>query len=173
MPLAGVIAWWNATVLITDMRPCDCSATLCLIPSWFVNQNRTVFLDHCTQYWTQQCQLWDVVCNFVVLAFVWLHLLRLCRFRVFRVWVLSKFCVVNIVKGKIVPVLFLTQHHAMKTYWGSGCIAPRIFGLGTRWRGWSASRPGRFIPRERAPCTYSIGGWLGPQNRSGRDCRMK
>jgi hypothetical protein len=30
------------------------------------------------------------------------------------------------VKGKVVPVLFLTDHHAMKAYWGSGCIAPRI-----------------------------------------------
>jgi hypothetical protein len=29
-------------------------------------------------------------------------------------------------KGKVVPVLFLTQHHAKKAYWGSGCIASRI-----------------------------------------------
>jgi hypothetical protein len=29
--------------------------------------------------------------------------------------------------GKVVPVLlFFTEHHAMKTYWGSGGIAPRI-----------------------------------------------
>jgi hypothetical protein len=28
-------------------------------------------------------------------------------------------------KGKVVPVL-LTKHHAMKAYWGSGCIAPLI-----------------------------------------------
>jgi hypothetical protein len=28
-------------------------------------------------------------------------------------------------KGKFVPVL-LTEHHAMKAYWGSGGIAPRI-----------------------------------------------
>jgi hypothetical protein len=39
-------------------------------------------------------------------------------------------------KGKkVVPVLFsLTQHHAMKAYWGSGGIAPHILDLGTRWR---------------------------------------
>jgi len=39
------------------------------------------------------------------------------------------------VKGKVVPGL-LTEHHAMKmkTYWGSGSIAPRIIELGTRWR---------------------------------------
>jgi hypothetical protein len=32
----------------------------------------------------------------------------------------------------------------------------------------SASRPGCFTPRERAPGTHSIGGWVGPQSRSGR-----
>jgi len=29
-------------------------------------------------------------------------------------------------KGKVVPVLLLTEHHAMKAYWGSGGIAPLI-----------------------------------------------
>jgi hypothetical protein len=28
---------------------------------------------------------------------------------------------------------------------------------------WSASRPGRFTPRERAPGTHLIGGWAGPR----------
>jgi hypothetical protein len=28
---------------------------------------------------------------------------------------------------------------------------------------WSASRPGRFTPRERAPGTHWIGGWMGPR----------
>jgi hypothetical protein len=28
-------------------------------------------------------------------------------------------------KGKVVPVLFLTEHHFMKAYWGSGCIVSR------------------------------------------------
>jgi hypothetical protein len=38
-------------------------------------------------------------------------------------------------KGKVVPTLFiLTKHHAMKAYWGSGGIAPRILDLGTIWR---------------------------------------
>jgi hypothetical protein len=32
---------------------------------------------------------------------------------------------------------------------------------------WSASRPGRFTPREGAPGTYLIGGWVGP--RAGLD----
>jgi hypothetical protein len=29
-------------------------------------------------------------------------------------------------KGKVVPMIFLTEHHAMKAYWGSIGIAPRI-----------------------------------------------
>jgi hypothetical protein len=37
-------------------------------------------------------------------------------------------------KGKVVPVLFITEYHAMKAYWGSGAIAPRILEFGTRWR---------------------------------------
>jgi hypothetical protein len=38
-------------------------------------------------------------------------------------------------KSKAVPVLlFLTENHAMKAYWGSGCTATRILDLGTRWR---------------------------------------
>jgi hypothetical protein len=32
---------------------------------------------------------------------------------------------------------------------------------------WSASRPGRFTPEERAPGTQWIGGWVGP--RAGLD----
>jgi hypothetical protein len=36
----------------------------------------------------------------------------------------------------------------MKAYWGGD---------------WSASRPGRFTPRERAAGTHKIGGWVGPR----------
>jgi hypothetical protein len=32
---------------------------------------------------------------------------------------------------------------------------------------WSASRPSRFTPWERAPSTHSIGGWVDP--RAGLD----
>jgi hypothetical protein len=62
------------------------------------------------------------------------------------------------VKGKVVPVLFLTKHHAMKLYWGSGSIARCILDLGTS--KWSASHPSHFTSRERAPCTHLIGGWV-------------
>jgi hypothetical protein len=37
-------------------------------------------------------------------------------------------------KGKVNLSLCLTEHHVMKTYWGSGYIAPRILELGTGWR---------------------------------------
>jgi hypothetical protein len=36
---------------------------------------------------------------------------------------------------------------------------------------WSASRPGRFNPRKRAPGTHWKGGWMGP--RAGLDAVSK
>jgi hypothetical protein len=70
------------------------------------------------------------------------------------------------VKVKVKLSLFLTKHHAMKTYWGSGGIVPRILDLGTRWREWSASRP-LYPPAKslRCPLDRRLG---GPQSRSGR-----
>jgi hypothetical protein len=48
------------------------------------------------------------------------------------------------------PILCLIKHHTMKTYWGSGGIAPRILNLGTR-RRWAISfMPKALTPRERA-----------------------
>jgi hypothetical protein len=35
--------------------------------------------------------------------------------------------------SKVVPLRFLTEHHALKTYWGNGGIAPRILDLSIRW----------------------------------------
>jgi hypothetical protein len=52
----------------------------------------------------------------------------------------------------------------VKSYWGSGGIAPRIFFTSALDGGeWSASRTGGFTPREKAPGTHSIGGWVGPR----------
>jgi len=48
----------------------------------------------------------------------------------------------------------------MKTYWGSGDIAPRILILGGEW---SNSRPGRFTPGRRARGTHRIGSCVGPR----------
>jgi hypothetical protein len=61
-------------------------------------------------------------------------------------------------KVKVKLPLCLTKHHAMKTYWGSGGIAPHILDLGIRLGEWLALRPGRFTPRERALGTHWIGG---------------
>jgi hypothetical protein len=50
----------------------------------------------------------------------------------------------------------------MMVYWRIGSIAPLIFYLGTRWR-WVASFTSRpLYPRERAPGTRWIGGWVDP-----------
>jgi hypothetical protein len=64
-------------------------------------------------------------------------------------------------KVKLSLNCFLTEHHTMKAYWGNGSMAPLILGLGTRWR-WSASRSGRFTPKEGALGTHWIGGWVAP-----------
>jgi hypothetical protein len=45
-----------------------------------------------------------------------------------------QFIIILKCEGKVVPVLSLTEHHAMKAYWESGGIAPRVLYLGTRWR---------------------------------------
>jgi hypothetical protein len=67
-------------------------------------------------------------------------------------------------KGKAVPVLFFyTEHHVMKSYWGSGVWLHAFLTSALGGREWSASRPGRFTPRERAPGTHWIGGWVAPR----------
>jgi hypothetical protein len=59
-------------------------------------------------------------------------------------------------KGKVVPMLFsLTEHHAMQAYWG---VTSALVGAE-----WSASHPCSFIPKEEAPGTRCIGGWVGPR----------
>jgi hypothetical protein len=63
---------------------------------------------------------------------------------------------------KVKVSLCLTKHLAMKPHWGSGGIAPRNLDLGTRRGEWSASRPGRFTPSERAPSTQRIEAGWGP-----------
>jgi hypothetical protein len=51
----------------------------------------------------------------------------------------------------------------MKTYRGSGGIAPRILDLGTRWRWVVSFTPQPLYPGERFPGTHWIGGWVGPR----------
>jgi hypothetical protein len=64
---------------------------------------------------------------------------------------------------KVVPMLFLTEHYTMKMHWGSGGIAHTFLIVALDGSEWSASCPGCFTPRERAPGTHWIGGWVGPR----------
>jgi hypothetical protein len=66
-------------------------------------------------------------------------------------------------KGKVVVVLLLTEHHAIKAYWGSGCTVPLTLTSAIDGGEWSASRPGRFTSSEKAPGTHWIGDWVGPR----------
>jgi hypothetical protein len=52
--------------------------------------------------------------------------------------------------------LCLTKNHVMKTYWGSGGIAPRILDLALDGGEWSASRPGRFTSQGKSPWSISV-----------------
>jgi hypothetical protein len=47
-------------------------------------------------------------------------------------------------KGKVSPC-FLTEHHAMKPYWGNGGIAPHIHDGGIYGGDLSASKPATLI----------------------------
>jgi hypothetical protein len=53
-------------------------------------------------------------------------------------------------KGKVGPMPFVTENHAMKAYWGVECQLQRHTFLTSTLDGgvWSASRSGRFTPRE-------------------------
>jgi hypothetical protein len=54
----------------------------------------------------------------------------------------------------------------MQAYWGSEGIVPLIphsFTSALDGGEWSASSPGRFTARKRAPGTHWIGGWVGPR----------
>jgi hypothetical protein len=76
------------------------------------------------------------------------------------------------VKGKVVRAL-LTKHHAMKAYWGSGGITPRILDLGTRWRRVVSFMPLPLYLQGKSPW-YPLERRLdGPQNRSGRGVEEK
>jgi hypothetical protein len=59
----------------------------------------------------------------------------------------------------------------MKTYGGSGGIAPIILTSAVDGEEWSASRPGRFTFGETAPSTHWIEGRVGP--RAGLDAMEK
>jgi hypothetical protein len=67
-------------------------------------------------------------------------------------------------KGKVVPVLFLNRAPGHEGVLGEWRYRSAHSSTSALHRGkWSASRPGCFIPKERAPGTHWIGGWVGPR----------
>jgi hypothetical protein len=71
-------------------------------------------------------------------------------------------------KVKVKLSLCLTKHHAMKAYWGSAGIAPRILDLGSRWRWVVNFTPLPLYPQGKSPW-YPLDRRLGgPQSRSER-----
>jgi hypothetical protein len=52
---------------------------------------------------------------------------------------------------KVKLSLRLTKHHAMKTYCGSGGVAPCILDLGTRWRSVISFTPRTLYPQGKSP----------------------
>jgi hypothetical protein len=72
-------------------------------------------------------------------------------------------------KGKVAPVLNQASRH--EEVLGDVGIAPRVPNLGTCAGEWSASRPGRFIPGEKALRTHFIEGWV--DLRAGLDAVAK
>jgi hypothetical protein len=59
------------------------------------------------------------------------------------------------------------KHYAMKVYGGVDAYIHIFLTSALAGGEWSASRPGCFIPWERAPGTHWIGAWVGP--RAGFD----
>jgi hypothetical protein len=74
--------------------------------------------------------------------------------------------------GKFAPVLFIsTEHQDTEAYWRSGGIAPLILKSALDGGERSVSHPGRFTPKERAPSSHWLGGWVGL--RAGLDAVVK
>jgi hypothetical protein len=77
-------------------------------------------------------------------------------------------------QGEVLPVP-LTEHHAMKAYWGSGDIAPRILHLSTRWKRVISFTTLLICPPPQGNNPwYPLDRGLGrPQNRSGHSGKEK
>jgi hypothetical protein len=64
------------------------------------------------------------------------------------------------IKVKLKLSLCLNKHHAMKTYWGNGGMAPLILDLGTRWRWVVSFTPRPLYPQGKSPL-YPLDRMLG------------
>jgi hypothetical protein len=63
---------------------------------------------------------------------------------------------------EVVPVLYQTpRHQGVLVEWRYS--STHSLNSGVDGSEWSASRPGRFTPRETAPGAHWIGGWVGPR----------
>jgi len=71
------------------------------------------------------------------------------------------------IKRQLPAPCTLTDHHVTKVYWGVELELRAFLTLVLDEGEWSASRPGRFTRRERAPGTHWLGGWVG--SRAGLD----
>jgi hypothetical protein len=70
----------------------------------------------------------------------------------------------NYISKNSCPYALLIKHYAFKAYGGED-VKIHIFLTSALVGGeWSASRPGSFIPGERAPGTHWIGGWVNPRD---------
>jgi hypothetical protein len=63
-------------------------------------------------------------------------------------------------KGNVVPV-FLTEHHAMKLYWGVEELLHSFFDLGIRWRQVVSFTPRPIYPQEKSPWYPFDRRWVG------------
>jgi hypothetical protein len=78
-------------------------------------------------------------------------------------WISLNSDVAKVKKKKVKLSLCLTNSALRhEDLWGSGCIDPHFLDLNTSWR-WVVSFTHRpLYPRERAPSTHCIGGWVDP-----------
>jgi hypothetical protein len=65
-------------------------------------------------------------------------------------------------------MLLLTEHHAMKAYWGNGRIASCVRDLGTRGKLVVSFMPLPLYSRGRSPLYQLDRRLRGPRSRSGR-----
>jgi hypothetical protein len=165
MPTPFVSVVWNSICNSFHLNSCLMSSLFC-----FRSETPAADLRDCSN-----CNIFSVVLLLTVLLMRVKESLATVtyNFDVYRVlqktWLLKWNNVLRQSKLKVKVKLFmyLTTHHAKKTYWGSGGIARRILYLGTRWKWVVIFAPRQLYPQEKSPW-YPLDRRLGgPQRRSG------